>query len=118
MICPSASPEALKIIKARIHSKPEGVISNSYLNVTIPKKIKGLIVPVNSLLHLTDGTYILTFKNERFEKIPVKVIDSNENYVVIEGNIEEGIPIAVAEESKLKLLALGKKGKILLKEQQ
>ncbi|WP_457642984.1 efflux RND transporter periplasmic adaptor subunit [Persephonella sp.] len=114
MVCPSASPEALKVIKLRLHDKPPSVPSNSYLNVYLEKKVEGLTLPVNAVLTLTDGSYVLVYKSGKFEKVPVKLIASNGRTAVIQGeNLHEGMVVAVAEESKLRLLAAGRAGKII-----
>ncbi|RMD45844.1 MAG: hypothetical protein D6831_02865, partial [Aquificota bacterium] len=61
---------------------------------------------------------ILTVKDNQFVKIPVKIVAIDEKNALIEGNVSEGTPVAVAEESKLRLLALGKKGKLILGNQR
>ncbi|NPA12449.1 MAG: efflux RND transporter periplasmic adaptor subunit [Aquificae bacterium] len=113
MVCPSASPEGLKVIKSMVKEKPKGVVSNSYIKVYLPKTASGFVVPATAILHLTDGTYLLTLKEGRFIKIPVKVVLSNGKEAVVEGNIQEGLKVAVGEESKLRLLSFGRKGKFI-----
>ena len=112
-IYPSADNNSLAV--AEIKLKRADLITNSFVNVKlITKVVKGLVVPKLSVLHLSNGTFILTNKEGRFIKIPVKVIAEDEKNAVIKGNIKEGTPVAVAVENKLRLLASGKKGKILL----
>jgi len=116
-VCPSTSPELLKLIKTRIDYKPKGVISNSLLNVSILKNYTGYIVPVNAVFSMTGGDYILVIDGENFNKLPVKVVATDGEKTVIQGNnLQEGMVVAVGEESKLRLLSLGKKGKVILKE--
>ena len=112
-IYPSADNNSLAV--AEIKLKRADLITNSFVNVKlITKVVKGLVVPKLSVLHLSNGTFILTNKEGRFIKIPVKVIAEDEKNAVVKGNIKEGTPVAVAMENKLRLLASGKKGKILL----
>ena len=114
-IYPSADKNSLSVAEIKIKSLPEGIPSNSFVNVVlITKKVKGLSVPKIAVLHLSNGTFILTNKEGKFIKIPVKVVAEDEKNAIIKGNIKEGTSVAVAMENKLRLLALGKKGKILL----
>jgi RND family efflux transporter MFP subunit len=115
-IYPSADKNSLAIAEIYMNKLPENTPSNSFVNVVlINKKVEGLTVPNFAILHLTNGTFVLTNKEGEFIKIPVKVLAQDEKKAVIEGNIKEGAPVAVAMENKLRLLAMGKKGKILLK---
>ncbi|WP_456383926.1 efflux RND transporter periplasmic adaptor subunit [Persephonella sp.] len=117
MVCPATSPEFLKVIKTRIGYKPDGVVSNSLLNVSILKSYSGYVVPANAVFSMTDGDYILVAEGDRFTRLPVKVIATDGRHSVIQGDgIQEGMAVAVGEESKLRLLSLGKKGKVILKE--
>ena len=120
-IYPATDKNGLNIAEVRINRLPNDVKVNSLVNLSaITKEIEGYIVPNNSILHLTDKSYIIITKDGKFTKIPVRILASNEKYSVIEGEgISEGMPVAVATESKLRVLALGVKGKILVgKEEQ
>ncbi|WP_029521938.1 efflux RND transporter periplasmic adaptor subunit [Persephonella sp. KM09-Lau-8] len=117
-VYPVAGKHHLKMIRIVLPQKPENLVSNSYINVSLAKKISGLIVPENAILHLSNGTFVLTNQEGIFKKIPIKVLGENEKFAVITGNIPQGTIVAVAEENKLRLLSLGKKGKILTAEAQ
>ncbi len=113
-IYPSAEKNNLFTAEIILENLPDNLKVNSLVNVDIYiKKAEGFIVPNNAILHLTDGDYVLTQKEESLEKIPVKVIAQDEKYSVIEGNIHEGMLIAIGDESKLRLLSVIKKGKII-----
>ena len=112
-IYPVAGKHQLKMIRIILPQKPENLVSNSYINISLARKISGLVVPENAVLHLSNGTFVLTNQNGVFKKIPVKILGENEKFAIITGNIAEGTVVAVAEENKLRLLSLGKKGKIL-----
>ncbi|WP_029521005.1 efflux RND transporter periplasmic adaptor subunit [Persephonella sp. IF05-L8] len=116
-VYPVASKNHLKLVRIVLSEKPSGAISNSYINVSLGRKISGFVVPANSILHLSNGTFLITNQNGIFKKIPIKVLGRNEKYAVVQGNLEEGLIIAKAEESKLRILSLGKKGKILTPEE-
>ncbi len=118
-VYPSADKNSLYTAEIRLKELPEGIKSNSLINVSfILEKKEGLLVPKNAILNLTGKTYILTVKDNQFVKIPVKIVAIDEKNALIEGNVSEGTPVAVAEESKLRLLALGKKGKLILGNQR
>ncbi len=113
-VYPSADKKNLYVAEIRLKKLLKGLKTNSLVSLSfILEKKKGFIVPNEAILHLTDGTYILTEGNGRFIKIPVKVLASDEKNSLISGNIKEGMVVAVADESKLRLLSMGKKGKIV-----
>ncbi|NPA58447.1 MAG: efflux RND transporter periplasmic adaptor subunit [Aquificae bacterium] len=116
MVCPSASPEFLKVIKTRIGYRPEGVASNSFLNVSLKKELSGYVVPLNAVLELTGKKYLLIYRDGGFQKVEVELLGTDGVNAVVKGNIQEGMEVAVAQQSKLRLLAFGKKGKLVLKE--
>lgn len=118
-IYPSTDQNSLYTTEIRVDKLPEDVKFGSFVNIDfILERKEGFIVPKNSLLNLTNGTYILTVKDNQFVKIPVNVIATDESNALIEGNVSEGIPVAVAEENKLRMLALGKKGKLIVEEKR
>ena len=115
-IYPKSNEHSLSIVEIRVPEIPENVTTNSWANVSFfYKRVKGLIVPVDSILTMTNGkNYILTLKNKKFVKIPVRIIAENDKFAVIKGNIAQGMSVAVAMQRKLRLLSLGAKGSIML----
>ncbi len=113
-VLPSGSKRNLKIVKFILNEKPKNFVSNSYINISLVKKLNGKIVPINAILHLSNGTFVVINRKGKFEKLPVKLIGENEKFALIEGDIKDGDTVAVGEEGKLRLLSLGKKGKIVL----
>ncbi len=114
-IYPSADRNSLAMAEIYMNKLPSNTPSNSFVNVTlITKKVEGLTVPKLAVLQLTNGAFVLTNKEGKFVKVPVKVLASDEKKAVITGNIQEGTPVAIAMENKLRLLAMGKKGKIIV----
>ena len=113
---PKAENNSLLIAEIVVENLPDKKIpTNAFVDVKIKTGVaKGYIVPVNSILSLTNGKFILTLKDNKFTKIPVKVKAENERYAIIKGKFTEGMPVAVAMENKLRLLAMGKKGRIFL----
>jgi len=113
-VYPETDKNGLQVVELRINKLPTNMKIGSLVNVSfILNKANGLIVPNNAILNLTNGSYVLTVKEGVFQKIPIKVVASDGIFSVIEGNITEGTPVAVAEENKLRLLAMGKRGKII-----
>ncbi len=113
-VYPSTDKNSLKVIEIRVPSVPENTKVGSLINLSlILEEKEGLIVPNNAILHLSNGDFVLTIKDGKFVKIPVKVLASDEKYSLIQGNITIGVPVVVAEESKLRILAFGKRGKFV-----
>ncbi len=110
-----SSQKSLKIIRAILDKKPENIPSNSYVKVLIVQEKTGTKLPVNAVLNLTDGSFVLVFKDNKFEKIPVTIISEGENYVLVKEKLPE-LPVAVADESKLRLISAGQKAKVVIKE--
>ncbi len=117
IVYPSSS-NFLKVVKIKLTEKPEGMVSNSLINVSFVKEIEGFIVPKNAVLNTTSGSYVLTVLDGKFKKIPVVVKGINKKFAVVSGDIKEGIIVAVAEQNKLRLLSTGKKGKIILEKKE
>jgi RND family efflux transporter MFP subunit len=118
-IYPETDNNSLYIAEIKVNNLPLDIKIGSIVNVDfILSKKEGLIVPKNAILNLTNGSYVLTVKNGQFIKIPVKVIAEDKNNALIEGDVSEGTPVAIAEENKLRLLALGKKGRLIIEEQR
>ncbi|NPA51746.1 MAG: biotin/lipoyl-binding protein [Aquificae bacterium] len=110
-----SSQKNLKILRGIVHRKPKELKSNSYIKVTISKKIRGTKLPINAILTLTNGNFVLVYKDGVFQKIPVHIISQNREFVIIKEELDK-LPVAIADESKLRLLATGQKAKIALKE--
>ena len=116
-VYPQTDKNYLNLAEVRVNSVPENIKSGSLINLEVVlKELKGKKVPVNSLLELSNGSYLLTIKNNKFVKIPVKVLGKGEKFAIVEGNIHIGTPVAVAEENKLRILITGKSGRIVLNE--
>lgn len=108
------SNKNLKILRTVLDKKPASIPINSYQKVVIEYKVSGTILPLNAVFSLSNGDYILVYQNNAFKKIPVKVVGKNEKYVVISQKLNK-IPVVVADESKLRLLSFGAKGKIIIR---
>ncbi len=112
-IYPKSNNNSLVTAEIRVKSLPKNIATNSYVNVKIfIKKISGLIVPIDSVLQLTNGTYLLNVENGKIKKILVKIITKNDKFAIVKGNIKAGIPVITAMENKLRLLSFGVKGKL------
>ncbi len=105
-IYPASSGNSLVTCEIRVDKLPYNIPTGSFVNVTVYiKKQEGLTVPVNSILQLTKRNYVLTVKNKKLIKIPIKIIAENDNYAIVKGNLKEGTPVITATENKLRLLA-------------
>ncbi len=112
---PKSSNNSLVVAEIRINNLPDGVPTYSYVNLDVNLgKVTGYKVPINSILNMTRSSFVLTIKDGKFLKIPVKILAQNEKYAIVTGNLTKGMPVAVAMENKLMMLAMGKKGRILI----
>jgi len=116
-IYPAAEKNNLYIGEVVLNSLPENVKPFSFLHIkAVIKEAEGFIVPKNAILHLSNGIFLLTEENRNIKSIPIKILAQNEKYAVVEGNINENMIVAIGDESKLRLLFLKGKGKILKQE--
>ncbi len=107
-IYPSSNKNSLVSIELRINKLPPNIPTNSFVNVELVlKEISGFIVPNNAILSLTNGKYVLFKKNNKFIKIPIRIIAQDDNFSVISGNLKEGMELATGTNSKLRLISLG-----------
>ena len=84
-------------------STPVAASNNSFINIDVElQKQQGCMVPVNALLHEKDGTYILTFREKKFQKTAVDILLEGDNNVLIAPCPKE--QIALGSESKLSIL--------------
>ncbi|SMO68091.1 RND family efflux transporter, MFP subunit [Balnearium lithotrophicum] len=65
------------------------------------KSYEGFVLPYSAILHLKDGSYVLTVQGHSVKAVPVKVIKRVNNRVVVSGNLLEGEKVVVGRESKL-----------------
>ncbi|MEN4053218.1 MULTISPECIES: efflux RND transporter periplasmic adaptor subunit [Sulfurimonas] len=63
---------------------------------------EGCTLPLNALLHKTDGVYAMLYKDKKFTAKKVDVLLQNDREAIISECIEE--PVATASEAKLSLL--------------
>ncbi len=112
-IYPQTDKNYLNVAEIRVKTIPDYIKSGSLVNLDVVKEVKGFVVPVNSILNLSNGTYLLTENKGKIKKIPVKVLGKNENYAVVEGDLSTNTVVAVAEENKLRLLITTKNGRIV-----
>jgi multidrug resistance efflux pump len=72
----------------------------------------GCALPLNALLHKTDGVYVMLYKDKKFVAKRVNVLLQNDREAIVSECIKE--PIATASEAKLSLLPTY--GKVLVNE--
>ena len=78
------------------------------------KKVTGLTVPLDSVLKLTDRSYVLTTENGKIKKIPVKIVAENNRSAIVKGNLKAGELVITAMENKLRMLAMRQKEKTII----
>ncbi len=77
--------------------------NDSYVSIEVVTRTqKGCSVPLSSILHTKDATYILVFEDKKFSKLKVDVLLENDAEAIISPCSD--LPIAQASESKLAVL--------------
>ncbi|WP_456455323.1 efflux RND transporter periplasmic adaptor subunit [Thermovibrio sp.] len=101
-IYPAADAEnSLAVVEVKLKSN-SGLMPNQLVKVELPsKKVKGLVVPVYSLLHAKDGDFVLKFKGQSLVPVKVEVIKEGTVKAVVKGDLKPGDKVAVGRESKL-----------------
>lgn len=84
-------------------NKPLPFANKSYktIEVEVDSK-KGCTLPKNALLHKSDATYVMAYKDEKFTQLKVEVILDNSKKALISPCPKE--PVAIASEAKLSIL--------------
>ena len=87
--------------------------NKSYVNIEVETdSIEGCTLPLNALLHKNDGTYIMVYKDGKFNPLKVDVVLENDKKAAIAPCVKE--PVAFASEAKLSILPTY--GKIIVNE--
>lgn len=75
----------------------------SFVNIEVTTKtVTDLALPINTILHKSDGTYVVIYENNTFAFKKVEILAQDENYIVISEDIKQ--KVALASESKLAIL--------------
>ena len=86
--------------------------SKSYISIeVITKSLQGCALPLNTLLHVKNATYVLAYNNNAFEKREVQVEIEDGSSAIISPCINERV--ALSSESKLSILPFYKNITIL-----
>jgi len=79
------------------------IANKSYVTISVvTNSLEGCMVPSNTLLHKTDGTYIVVYENKKFSFKKVDLLMENTEEAIIKQCTT--LPIAKASEAKLALL--------------
>ena len=77
--------------------------NKSYITINVvTNSAKGCAVPTDTLLHKTDGAYIVVYKDDKFQFQKVDIVMENTHEAIIKPCTD--LPIAIASEAKLALL--------------
>jgi len=109
----ASSQNSLLVAEVKIKKNKE---VRPFENVSLKilgKPYKGEVVPVYSLLHLKDGTYVLKVNEDgKVTPFKVKVLKTFKDKAVISSKLKQGDKVVVGRESKL--LEVLRKGKAVL----
>ncbi len=112
-IYPSSPDNSLVRVEVRVPKLPDNIPTGSFINVIlVAKKLKGFIVPVNSIVSMTDGDYVLTQYGKKIERIKVSTLFCDESNCIVKGNLKENQIIATGMENKLRLVYFRQNGEI------
>ncbi|NOQ29926.1 MAG: efflux RND transporter periplasmic adaptor subunit [Helicobacteraceae bacterium] len=95
--------------------KPINYRNKGFLNIDVQvSQMSGCSVPLNAILHKSDGTYIMTYKEDHFESLKVDILLQNSEEAIL--NVCPTYLIATASEAKLALLPT--RGKLNITEEK
>ena len=85
---------------------------DSFVNIkVITKKTNDFSLPINTILHKKDGTYIVVYENELFKFKKVEVVLQDDKFVVLKERVNQ--KVALASASKLATLPSSNNYKIV-----
>ncbi len=114
-IYPKSENNTLVTIETRIEKLPFNITSDSFINLKIViSSKKGLTVPKNSILSLTDGNYLLTEHENKIVKVKINKELCDEKNCIVKGKIKEGDIVATGMENKLRTVLFHQNGRIVI----
>jgi len=93
---------ALLVAEAKLH-KALPFANKAFVNIeVVTAELKGCSVPLNALFHRKDGTFIMLYKENKFQAMRVEVLIQNSKDAIIKECPTDAV--ATASEAKLALL--------------
>jgi RND family efflux transporter MFP subunit len=105
-IYPESETNSLVTIESRIADLPVNIPSNSYISINVIfYKKSGATVPINAVLRLSNGNYVIKKTEDSLKNTQVNILFcDNRNCLIKSKNLEEGDIVVVGTENKLRLL--------------
>ena len=109
-VYPSLGKNMLATVEVLTGSAPFGLPSSATIGFDIvTKKVAGILAPAQAVVKSAQGSFVYQVKDGIVKIIPVKLLGMGSGTVALEGSIEPGAELAVAQENKLLTLSEGAK---------
>jgi RND family efflux transporter MFP subunit len=98
---------ALLVAEVKL-TKPLSFANKAFINIeVVTAEQEGYMLPLNALLHKTDGCFVMVYRDGEFQAQKVEILLENRQDAILKNSLEE--KVAVASEAKLSILpTLGK----------
>ncbi len=97
-IYPAVSDNTLGTIEIDIKNRPFNIPSGGVVDVEVRvSDMKGIIVPINSILENPSSNFVFAVNDGRIKIIPIKIIGKNDRFAAIKG-IKSGQEVVVGYE--------------------
>lgn len=107
-VYPSLGKNMLATVEVLTSAAPFGLPSSATVGFDlITKKVEGILAPAQAVVKSAQGSFVYQVKDGVVHIIPIKVLGMGSGMAALEGNIEPGAVLAVAQENKLLTLTEG-----------
>lgn len=107
-VYPSLGKNMLATVEVLTPKAPFGLPSSATVGFDLVlKKVEGLVVPAQAVVKSTQGSFVYQVKDGVVKIIPVKLLGMGNGMAALEGGLEPGALVAVAQENKLLTLTEG-----------
>lgn len=109
-VYPSLGKNMLAIVEVLTGSAPFNLPSSATVGFDlVTKKVEGLLAPAQAVVKSAQGSFVYQVKDGMVKIVPVKLLGTGNGTVALEGALEPGAELAVAQENKLLTLSEGAK---------
>jgi len=107
-VYPALGKNLLATVEALVSSSPFNLPSGATVGFNVvSRRVEGFIVPEQSVVKSTRGTFVYLVKDDVVHIKPVKLIGSGNGKAAVSGELFPGELVAVAQENKLLILSEG-----------
>lgn len=107
-VYPSLGKNMLATVEVLTPKAPFGLPSSATVGFDVVlKKVEGLVVPAQAVVKSAQGSFVYQVKDGVVKIVPVKLLGMGNGMAALEGGLEPGALVAVAQENKLLTLTEG-----------